>query len=658
MDGISTRISMVDDVSAILQTIANNLNSVHSAFENAALQSMNASVATQTYQQLSGIVTETEQNIRDNINAQQNFNDEITNGERAAGGLKKILAGVVGVFSVKAGISWMRQSVAIANENIRLETQLASVMAARGATYEQVIALQERAAQIQQNSAISDTAMMGAGNPFTATAQDMANYAQYFTPAMEGNYRMLERRAGVHLTEMQREIIRNGDDMQRALMIQDIVNESWYRAGEIMAQTPEGMRASMNNALNNVRSNVATQLMPVFMVFFATIQDNMPLIEQAIMSIVPVLQMIMALGLGLLTGIVNIGNFADTHLGGIENLLWGIAAALAAVTAAKIAASAKAAILGLAFTKTSAGVWALNAALLKKNVLLAGIPMAIGAIVTGIMLLVDTIGGWEIAWLHTVNAVKTKWDWLQIGFFTGVYFIMDMWDRMILRLGHGGIAIVNFMGDMKANVLIMVLQSMVNGAIGLINRFIDKLNSLPMVEIAGRIDYVTFGTTVALENEAARQARLDDPYSYFAQLEANIAERAASLAQMQYNAMAATAGRLAEIDAIRTANYEAEIEQEATFPWGEGLRFDGDGLRSIERDVAKIAGISGENLKYWRDIAERDAINRFTTAKVNVRVAGIHNNINNNTDLNGVVDYIVDGVEEGIEITAERAAFV
>lgn len=62
---------------------------------------------------------------------------------------------------------------------------------------------------------------------------------------------------------------------------------------------------------------------------------------------------------------------------------------------------------------------------------------------------------------------------------------------------------------------------------------------------------------------------------------------------------------------------------------------------------------SEEHLKLLRDIAERDVINRFTTAEVKVDFGSINNTINNNVDLDGVVDYIATSVTEALEITAE-----
>jgi hypothetical protein len=69
-------------------------------------------------------------------------------------------------------------------------------------------------------------------------------------------------------------------------------------------------------------------------------------------------------------------------------------------------------------------------------------------------------------------------------------------------------------------------------------------------------------------------------------------------------------------------------------------------------DTADALDTTNENLKYLRDIAEQEAVNRFTTAEVRVEMTN-HNSISSNMDLDGVVDYVVTGVQEALERTAE-----
>lgn len=69
--------------------------------------------------------------------------------------------------------------------------------------------------------------------------------------------------------------------------------------------------------------------------------------------------------------------------------------------------------------------------------------------------------------------------------------------------------------------------------------------------------------------------------------------------------------------------------------------------------TADALDITDENLEYLRDIAERDVINRFTTAEIHVDFGGVTNNVSSDMDLDGVVDYIANGVQEAMEVAAE-----
>jgi len=69
--------------------------------------------------------------------------------------------------------------------------------------------------------------------------------------------------------------------------------------------------------------------------------------------------------------------------------------------------------------------------------------------------------------------------------------------------------------------------------------------------------------------------------------------------------------------------------------------------------VAKSVDMTGEELKYLRDIAERDAINRFTTAEVKIDMTGMTNKIDGGADLDGVIRELTDGFTEALLTAAE-----
>jgi hypothetical protein len=266
-----------------------------------------------------------------------------------------------------------------------------------------------------------------------------------------------------------------------------------------------------------------------------------------------------------------------------------------------------------------------------------------------IVIWIQKMGGLKAAWLIVVNAILTAWDWVKIGFFTGVNWVLGLWDKLSLALKTAGTNIANFMGDMKANVL-MILQNMINGAINIINNFISALNKIPGVSIA-LIDQVSFGTQAQLENEAAKQARNNELENYRNEINSKAAERDANLAQMKEDAKAATAERQAEIDAVRK---EAAAKD-------KGNTMD-DLLGGINGNTAESAANTAamadsmdtleDSVEYMVDVAEREAINRFTTAEISV-VQTNNNNINSGMDIDGVMEQWNNDFSEILNTAAE-----
>lgn len=88
----------------------------------------------------------------------------------------------------------------------------------------------------------------------------------------------------------------------------------------------------------------------------------------------------------------------------------------------------------------------------------------------------------------------------------------------------------------------------------------------------------------------------------------------------------------------------------------KGFSGSGAGISQIAEHTGEIAentGKSKEELSYLRDIAEREAINRFTTAEIRVDMTGMTNRIDSSMDIDGVISYFTDSVEEALVTAAE-----
>ena len=81
-----------------------------------------------------------------------------------------------------------------------------------------------------------------------------------------------------------------------------------------------------------------------------------------------------------------------------------------------------------------------------------------------------------------------------------------------------------------------------------------------------------------------------------------------------------------------------------------------DLLKNIDKNTKKtgdMLDLSHDEISYLRDLAEREAINRFTTAEVKVDVGGITQHVSSALDLDDIVDYMTNRMEESIAIAAE-----
>ena len=103
------------------------------------------------------------------------------------------------------------------------------------------------------------------------------------------------------------------------------------------------------------------------------------------------------------------------------------------------------------------------------------------------------------------------------------------------------------------------------------------------------------------------------------------------------------------------SNYGGDLEDGLN-----GIENSLDDIGSGVKDTAGNTGairdsleVSEEDLKYLRDIAERDVVNRFTTAEINLNMGGITNNVKNDMDLDGIIDKLTTGVIEATEKAAE-----
>ncbi|MCU5889403.1 hypothetical protein H3U69_21070, partial [Clostridioides difficile] len=68
--------------------------------------------------------------------------------------------------------------------------------------------------------------------------------------------------------------------------------------------------------------------------------------------------------------------------------------------------------------------------------------------------------------------------------------------------------------------------------------------------------------------------------------------------------------------------------------------------------MAKTMDKSQEDLKYLRDIAEQEVINRFTGVNIKIDMNNT-NNINSEADVDGIVNVLTEKLNDAMVVSAE-----
>lgn len=362
---------------------------------------------------------------------------------------------------------------------------------------------------------------------------------------------------------------------------------------------------------------------------------------------------ITALASGILDVFVNIGSAVVDNWSVIEPIAWGLVAALVAYNAVALITQAINGAVALSAGVKAAAQYGLNAALLARPI--TWIVVGVIALVAGIIALCNWIA-------KTTGVAATGFGVITGGINVA---IQAVWNAMLV-VANVAIGIWNALGACCSNIgtafhnVISNVQGWFYGllstALTVVEGICAALNKLPFVEF----DYS--GISAKADEYAAKSA-----------------EAYGSVEEYQNIGDAFTKG-YNTFDTF-TDGWASDAFK-AGASWGDGVAdkvssffdFGGGGTGGTDLgsgfDLSSIADNTGltadntgktadalavteEQLEYLRDIAERDAINRFTTAEVKIDMTGMTNRIDGSADLDGVISQLTEGFTEALVTAAE-----
>ena len=707
---ITTGIQLADNFSAPLMHVVSAVNMTISAIDNMN-RSMNAGVDTTSLVAARNEIAQAavgfermEENIRSADIQQKNLNGSMRAGSSAASNLAQKVIGMVGAYvSIHSAVNAIKDVLSAENTQIEAETKLTTVMQQRmGATDQMVQSVKDLTAAQQGLGVVGDEVQMAGAqqmatflnnsdalqtlipamnnlavqqNGVAVSGENMKNIANMMGKAMQGQVSALTR-VGITMTDAEQKALKNGNEMERAAMLAQIITNNVGNMNEAIASTPQGMMQQLSNTWGDMKEVVGGQLYPAVYNLFHTIMENQTAIESVLSSAAGGLNLV----INVLTDVVSVaaqaGTFVSNNWQVIGPVVYGVVAALAAYatyvgitnaidmisTGIKItmcvASYAHAAATGTEASATAAATaaqYGLNTAMLSCP--LTWIVVGIMALIIVLVALCNHFSGAG----HIAQSA--------FGVVTGsVNVAIQYFKNLGLSVADVFIGIWNAAGACATNVETAFHNSishvqtrwynMLSTALTVVSGICSALNKLPFVEF----DYS--GITSAADNYASKAAAAaGNTKDYTSVTDAfNKGIKTYDVYQSGWAKDAYTAGA-AWGDGV-TSKIKNTISSKATnIPsannYPNALASSNAATASNTADTAKntaktanTLSASSEDLKYLRDIADREYVNKFTTAQIKVEMIN-HNNISSDMDIDGVVEHLRSKVEEEMNSAAE-----
>ena len=672
---------------------------------NRAIDNMDVQAANEAYLRLSQTIGNTERYIRDNVDEQGRFNREIEEGGNEANQLMQTIKGAIAAYATIQTLSAaLNLSDQLTSTTARLNLMNDGLQTTQD-LQNMIYLSAERARGSYQATAdaVSKLGLM-AGDAFGSSEEIIAFMEQVnkqFTIA--GTEAAGIDAAMLQLTQAMGSGVLRGEEYNSILeqapnIIQAIADYMEVPKGQLKDMAAEGqitaeiVKAAMFAAADETNtkfesmpktfSQIWTSFQNTALMAFQPILQRMNEIanseafQEFVNNAIETLSMVAGIGLEIFDLLVGVAGVVADNWSWLSPIIYGVAGALmvyygamllyntitgisAAITAAKalaekVHAASLAMEAGATFTATAAQ-YGFNAALL-------------ACPITWIIILIIAL----IAIFYAAVAAVNKFAGTSVSA-TGI--ICGAFMAALAFIGNIFVALWNLVLDVF--VLIYNLVAEVANFIG--NVFTDPIGAVCRLffgladtvlgilqALASAIDAV-FGSNLSGAVQGWRDSLggwVDDTFGKGEEIMGKMNADDMKLGRFEYGTAWDAGYSFGEGIDESIANFDPSSLFDTNIP-GAGDYADlsnygaGNGLGAGVNDIAENTGkmadsmdITGEELKYLRDIAEQEAVNRFTTAEIHLSQTN-HNMVKSGMDLDGVLSGLDELLGEAGEIMAE-----
>lgn len=671
---------------------------------NQAMQNMDVSAANDAYLRLSQTVGNTERYIRDNVDEQGRFNQEISAGTQQANELTNTIKRAVAAY---ISIQSVGKALNISDELVQTTSRL-NMMNDGVQTTAELVNMVYAAAQDARGSfsQMADVVARFGNNAKDAfsSSEEVVAFADLIQKQMTiaGASTQEAANAELQLSQALGSGVLRGDELnsifeQAPNLIQNIADYLDVPIGKIREMAADGelsadvVKAAIFSAADDINSkfnempmtwgqmwqSMQNTALIAFQPVLQRLNDlaNSEAFQTFIQGAIEAMATLANILLNVFEVAASVGVFIGDNWSIIAPIIYGVIAALGAYLAIMGIVNAITAIsAAIDATKAAADALAAGQTFLW-TVQQYGLNAALAACpITWIIVLIIAL----IAIIFAVcNAIAKMTGIANSGFGVitgGVNVVIQFFKNLGLTVANIALGIGNAIAALASNMMtafhnaICSIQSwfynLLSTALSVIEGICAALNKLPFVEfdysgISSAADDYAAKASEAAGNKEDYQSISDafnEGFTTFDAFQDGWASDAFNAGAAWGDGVADKVSNFSLSDVFGQTDIPNVGDYTSGFSDAIANSGVGDGIGNIDDNTGKIKDsldITEEDLKYLRDIAEQEAINRFTTAEINVDMSGMQNTVNSGDDIDGFMTKLTDSVNEAVDNMTE-----